>query len=88
MKVYFAKAFTKDLEKFRYAKVLARVKDIIETIETVNSLGDIDHLKKLQGHTIYYRIRVGSYRLGIKIEQERVTFLRFLHRRDIYRYFP
>ncbi|MFN9174708.1 MAG: type II toxin-antitoxin system RelE family toxin [Synechocystis sp.] len=88
MKVYFTKVFTKDLSRFRDAKILARVKDLIQTIETLNNLGDIDNLKKLQGHEIYYRIRVGNYRLGMKIEQEKVTFMRFLHRREIYRYFP
>ena len=88
MKVYFTKAFTKDLDKFRHAKIFARVKCIIEAIETVNNLGDIDNLKKLQGHAIYYRIRVGNYRIGIKIEQQKITFMRLLHRREIYRYFP
>ena len=88
MKVYFTKTFTKDLEKLINVKIAASVKGIIETIETLDKLGEINNLKKLQGHAIYYRIRVGNYRLGIKIEQERVTFMRFLHRREIYRYFP
>lgn len=40
------------------------------------------------GEDRYYRIRMGDYRLGIIVEGEVVTFVRFLHRRDIYGYFP
>jgi mRNA interferase RelE/StbE len=37
---------------------------------------------------VYYRIRLGDYRVGLKIENNTVCFVRFLHRKDIYRYFP
>ncbi|HEY4721787.1 MAG TPA: type II toxin-antitoxin system RelE/ParE family toxin [Anaerolineae bacterium] len=46
------------------------------------------NIKKLQGGTNYYRIRVGDYRVGLVVESDTVTFVRFLHRKDIYRYFP
>ncbi|MBP1468695.1 type II toxin-antitoxin system RelE/ParE family toxin [Candidatus Chloroploca sp. M-50] len=36
----------------------------------------------------YYRIRIGDYRLGLFVEDDTITVVRFLHRRDIYRYFP
>jgi len=88
MKVHFSKTFAKDLRKFREPKILAKVKNIIETIETNNDIRSIDNLKKLQGQEIYYRIRLGEYRLGLKIVQNEVTFMRLLHRREIYRHFP
>jgi mRNA-degrading endonuclease RelE of RelBE toxin-antitoxin system len=31
---------------------------------------------------------VGNYRLGLIIEAETVIFVRVLHRKEIYRYFP
>jgi mRNA interferase RelE/StbE len=31
---------------------------------------------------------VGDYRIGISVEGDEVEFVRCLHRRDIYRYFP
>lgn len=34
------------------------------------------------------RLRIGDYRLGMIVEGEVVEIVRFLHRRDIYRYFP
>ena len=58
MKVSFSKTFSKDLRKFRDPQVLERVKNIVETIENLDNVRDIDNLKKLQGHEIYYRIRL------------------------------
>jgi mRNA-degrading endonuclease RelE of RelBE toxin-antitoxin system len=31
---------------------------------------------------------LGDYRLGLVIEDDIVTLVRILHRKDIYRYFP
>lgn len=46
-------------------------------------------LKKLsEGSGEYYRLRVGDYRIGLEVEDEVVVFVRCLHRRDVYRYFP
>jgi len=33
-------------------------------------------------------LRVGDYRLGMIIRSSDVTFVRFLHRSEVYRYFP
>ena len=30
----------------------------------------------------------GDYRIGIEVLEDRVIFVRILHRKDIYRYFP
>lgn len=46
------------------------------------------NLKKLKGGGNYYRIRVGEYRIGIIVEGDAITFVRCLHRKEIYRYFP
>ena len=47
-------------------------------------------VEKLTGHRGYYKVRVGSYRIGLQIDQEERTieFQRALHRKDIYRVFP
>jgi mRNA interferase RelE/StbE len=36
----------------------------------------------------YYRMRLGDYRMGFKIESGSIIILRFMHRKDIYNYFP
>ena len=46
------------------------------------------NLKKLKGAGGYFRLRLGDYRVGIALEQETVVFVRFLNRKDIYKYFP
>lgn len=46
------------------------------------------NLKKMSGASGFYRIRMGDYRIGVAVEAGVVEFVRVLHRRDIYRYFP
>lgn len=36
----------------------------------------------------HYRIRVGEYRIGVRIMGDMVTFVRVLERKDLYKYFP
>jgi len=65
-----------------------RIKQVIELIEKTQTLQEIKDIRKLKGGDHYYRIRIKDYRFGLIIEGDTVTFIRFLHRRDIYRYFP
>jgi mRNA interferase RelE/StbE len=51
-------------------------------------LQEVENLKKLRGGDRYYRIRIGDYRIGLAVEESTVIFVRFLHRKDVYRYFP
>jgi len=44
--------------------------------------------KKIEGYEAYYRLRIGDYRLGIKLAGNTLELIRFLHRKDIYRRFP
>lgn len=57
-------------------------------VEDADSLEDISGVKRMQSKGAYYRIRLGDYRVGVSVTSETVTFIRFLHRKDIYRYFP
>lgn len=65
-----------------------RVAEVIRQIEQADALLDVTSLEKLKGGGEYYRIRIGNYRLGLKLENNTVGFVRFLNRKDIYRYFP
>jgi mRNA interferase RelE/StbE len=67
---------------------LKRIREKIDEVERAQSLSEISKLKKLSGHAAYYRIRVGDYRLGITAAEDTVVFVRFLNRKDIYKYFP
>lgn len=59
-----------------------------ETVPLTADLSTLANLKKLQGHTNAYCIRMSDYRIGLTFDGETVTFKRVLHRKDIYRYFP
>ncbi len=89
MKVLYAKQFYKDIERISHNReLLKKLDDKITEIKQCNTLIEISQLKKLEGYAVYYRIKIGDYRLGVKLAEETATFLRFLHRKEIYRYFP
>lgn len=88
MIVRIDKSLDKDVKKIRDKILLNKLAALIELLQTEKSLSFIETLKKLKGHSTYYRIRVGDYRLGLAVEGNEVHLLRFLHRKDIYRYFP
>jgi Cytotoxic translational repressor of toxin-antitoxin stability system len=82
------KSFDKDVCKIKDKLFLLKIAECIEHVQTVEQLTSIKNLKKLKGAENFYRIRIGEYRLGILIEDNAVTFIRCLHRKDIYKYFP
>jgi mRNA interferase RelE/StbE len=88
MQVIFRRSFAKDLKKIRRTALRKEVQAVIEQIEQSTTLYDLPNVKHLTSEGPYYRIRIGEYRLGLLVEEDTVTIVRFLHRRDIYRYFP
>jgi mRNA interferase RelE/StbE len=88
VKVCFRQSFTKDLAGVKDKSLLRRVKATIEAVEKAESLDQINGLKKLKGGGNYYRLRIGNYRVGLSVEADKVIFVRFINRKDIYRYFP
>jgi mRNA interferase RelE/StbE len=88
MKVEFRKSFTKDLKNISDKSLLQKVKSEIETIEKANSLQEIAKRKKLKGFENFFRLKVADYRLGFALKNDTVIFVRFLHRKDIYKFFP
>jgi mRNA interferase RelE/StbE len=88
LKVEFKSSFAKDLRKIKERKIRQQVLGIIELVEKASDLQEISKIKKLQGADNYFRIKMGDYRIGLILEQDSVLFVRFLHRKDIYRYFP
>ncbi|OYD91932.1 plasmid stabilization protein [Nostoc sp. 'Peltigera membranacea cyanobiont' 210A] len=88
MKAEFRKSFEKDLEKIRDGDLLAKIKAVIEEVENAEILLDINNTKKLKADGNYYRIRVGNYRVGFTEDEGVITFIRVLHRKEMYRYFP
>lgn len=89
MRVLFTKSFAKDLRKHRKnPRLLGQLQGIIENAEQIEAITELSNLKHLKAEGNYYRIRTGDYRIGITIEDDQITFIRVLHRKEIYRFFP
>lgn len=88
MQILFEESFEKDLKKIKNKKIKEKFKQIIADIKISSNISEIRNLKKLKEHKSYFRIRIGEYRIGMEIIKDKVIFTRFLHRKDIYKYFP
>ena len=89
MKIIYAKTLAKDLEAVpRNSSVKKRLIRLIEKLKEIEGLDQLSKVKKIEGYDTYYRLRIGDYRLGLKLTGTTLELIRFLHRKDIYRHFP
>ena len=88
MNVEFSKLFIKQVQKLKNKQLKEDIAQCIIQVENAENIQKIKNIKKLTGHDIYYRIRVGDYRIGVKIQKNIVEFAIFEHRKDIYKNFP
>jgi len=88
MKTAFKASFLKAIKKIDSNQLKTDIANAILNVESAESLRQISQLKKLKGYKQYYRIRIGNYRIGIKIEGDTVFFVDVDHRSNIYRIFP
>ncbi len=88
MNTSFRESFESDLSALIDSNLLRRIRKTIEQVESARTFQQISNLKRLEAAGKYYRIRLGDYRIGFIFDNGTVTFVRCLHRREIYRYFP
>jgi mRNA interferase RelE/StbE len=88
MKIKFESKFEKDLRNIKDKKLLSKIKEVILECKAVQTLNEVKNIKKMQGYQNFYRLKIGDYRVGIEIVNDELIFVRFLHRKDIYRFFP
>ncbi len=88
MELEFRDSFLKDVKRIKETRVKKKIAAVISDAQKATSLLDLINVKKLEGSNTYYRIRVGDYRVGIKLQDKTLIFMRCLNRKDIYRYFP
>jgi mRNA interferase RelE/StbE len=84
----FRQSFDTDLSTIKDDALLRRIQQVIEQVESARTFLDIANLKRLEAKGKYYRIRLGDYRIGFAFDHGTVTFIRCLHRKEIYRHFP
>lgn len=88
MNIDFSNTFFKDLTKIKNKKIISEIDELINEIEISENLNSFQNIKKLTGYKDYYRIKIQNYRLGIKVTPDKISFMRVLQRKDIYRFFP
>lgn len=87
MRIEIKASFVKDLKTVP-KDYREKIATIICTMEQAFNLSNLTGIKKLKGYQNFYRIQVGAYRLGFVLEENAIVLVRFLHRREIYRFFP
>lgn len=88
MKVQYRKKFLTDLARIPASERKAIEKFAFEDLPALNSVAESGKVERLKGSKNCYKVRFGSYRVGLKLEEDTTSFERVLHRRDIYRFFP
>jgi mRNA interferase RelE/StbE len=89
VKFRIEKSFDRDLDRIKDKELPRKLRALISAIENTDTIREIPHIKKIEGYESYYRIKIGDHRLGMEaVSSKEVILLRFLHRKDIYRYFP
>lgn len=88
MQIKFTKQFEKQLDKITDKALHTKIAQSVSSVITAPQIGNIPNIKKLKGHQTSYRIRVGDYRIGLRIESDLVIFVVVEHRKDIYKKFP
>ena len=87
MKVVVSKKFEKLLKACPSGMQL-KVKAVYEKMLTAQKLSEIPSLEMLSGYSKYFRVRVGNYRIGFKLEEGQISLLAVGDRKEIYRFFP
>lgn len=84
----YKKTFLKDLAKVHpnYRKRIEVL--VFEKIPVSRDIFTELDIRKIQGYRDYYRIRVGTYRIGCRIQDGVLTFYRVKSREEIYDVFP
>ncbi len=89
MEVIYLKSFEKDLKKIKDKKIKKDLKQLIFKIKNAKKIEELSQVKKIQGYSISYRIKLKNYRLGIyKVNSNSIELVRFIKREDIYKAFP
>jgi mRNA interferase RelE/StbE len=88
VKTEFKASFLKCVHKIVDNNLKAKIIECIQQVELSDNIKQINDLKKLKSHKSFYRIKLGDYRIGVKIDSEIVVFVTVAHRKDIYKLFP
>ena len=89
MEVQYRESFLRDLKKLKKHRLYDKIYTLaFETLPQAEALTAVPGVTSMTGYPYRYRIRVGSYRIGIEMKGGVIEIIRALDRREFYRYFP
>ena len=88
MTIEYRKKFLKELSKIPLPYRTNIENFVFEYLPKLKSINEANRIEKMKGYHDYYKIRFGSYRVGIRFSDKILTLERVLHRKEIYKYFP
>ena len=88
MKLVIRPSYIRDVRRVRDRELQQRILLKIQELQAASSISGVTNTRRLEGPGRHYRIRIGDYRLGIAVDGDMVTLMRFGHRREFYRQFP
>jgi mRNA interferase RelE/StbE len=88
VRVEFESSFARDLRRVRDRRLRERIAHVIEQLEAAKDLQEVEGVKKLKDAEGAYRLRIGDFRLGFLLKDRVVILVRFLDRKEVYRFFP
>jgi len=88
-KVEYTKRFLKELSELP-KEIQVQVEGIVFKELLTDNPFSLGFLERMSGYPDKYKIRLGSYRIGITIDKKKNIIMcqRIAHRKDIYRIFP
>jgi mRNA interferase RelE/StbE len=88
-KVEYTKRFLKELSQLP-KEIQSQAEDIVFGELLTADPFSLGYLERMTGYPNKYKIRIGSYRIGITIDKQYSLIIcqRIAHRKDIYRIFP
>lgn len=88
IKILYERSFERDIKKIKEKRLRVELREIVKESRDASAPSELRDIKSLSEKPFYYRIKIHDYRVSVKIKEATITFIRFLHRKDIYRYFP
>ena len=88
-KVEYTKRFLKELSALP-KEIQTQVESIVFGEFLTKNPFSLGYLEHMTGYPDKYKIRIGSYRMGITVDKRNHLIIcqRIAHRKDIYRIFP
>jgi mRNA interferase RelE/StbE len=88
MEITINRQFSKDLREV-HPIYQRRVADLIAEIRLANDIRSIRNIEPCEGASNAYRIRIGDFRIGVRIGNDNIVkFERIKKRGDFYNFFP